>query len=302
MRLNKNTFYKILSSIIGAIFIFSAFSKLADIKHFTNIILQYEIDIFVYTIPFLIIAEIFIGVEMFFHLNIKRNSLLSIILLFFLSLIYTYGFAIKGVEDCGCFGSSLQMSAVFVFIRNVVLIFFSILIYKNTEQEKEDKFRKTIALIVLGFGVFFTGNYFRLPSNINVVKPSEPELLHKNINNTEFADSYKFDSDSTYIIFAFSYSCPHCLNSIENVKNYNHINGIDKVVFFSTGSINAKIEFNKYFNITGIPNIENRITEKTVTSFPTSFIVRNNKIVNIYVGALPSNFVFSKKYLNFTEN
>jgi len=302
MILNKNILYKIISSIIGAVFIFSAFTKLADIKHFTSIVLQYEINIFVYLIPFLIIAEIFLGVELFFNLNIKRNTLLSVILLFFLTLIYTYGFAIKGIEDCGCFSSTLQMSAIFVFIRNIILIFFSILIYKRTEQEKEDKFRKTIALIVLGFGVFFTGNYFRLPANINVAKSSEPELLHKNINNTEFANYYKFDSDSTYLIFAFSYSCPHCLNSIENVKNYNHINEIDKVVFFSTGSINAKIEFNKYFNITGIPNIENRITEKTVTSFPTSFIVRNNKITSIYVGALPSNFVFSKKYLNFTEN
>ena len=302
MKLNKNILYKLISSIVGAVYIFSAFSKLADIKHFTSIVLQYEVTIFVYAIPFLIIAEIFLGVEMLFNLNLKRNSILSVLLLTFFTLIYAYGFAVKDIEDCGCFGSSLQMSAVFVFIRNVVLIVLSLLVFKKIEKEKEDKFRKTIALVVLGFGVFFTGNYFTLPANINVNITKQHPLLHAKITDTEFADFYNFDADSTYMIFAFSYSCPHCLNSIENAKRYHELEGIDKEIFFSAGNESTKKEFFENFEIKNIQIFENRITSETVASFPTTFIVKKEKIVFIYEGALPSHFVFNKKYLNFAEN
>lgn len=302
MKLDKNILFKILSSVIGAVFIFSAFTKLADIKHFTSIVLQYEINIFVYAIPFMIIAEIFLGIEMFFNLNIKRNSLISIFLLSLFTLIYAYGFAVKNIEDCGCFGSILHISAVFVFIRNVVLIILSILVYKKSEKEKEDKFRKTVALVVLGFGVFFTGNYFTLPANMNIVDPQEPELLHKDIKQTEFGQFYNFDKDSTYMIFAFSYSCPHCLNSIENAKRYSDLEEIDKLVSFSAGSEEAKKEFFKNFKMKNIPIFENRISSATVSSFPTTFIVKNDTIIFIYKGLLPSHFVFNKKYLNFVKN
>ena len=302
MKLGKNILYKILSSVIGAVFLFSAFTKLADIKYFTSLILQYEINIFVYAIPFMIIAEIFLGVEMFFNLNIKRNSLISVFLLSFFTLIYAYGYAVKDIEDCGCFGNTLQMSAVFVFIRNVILIILSILVYKKTEKEKEDKFIKTVALIVLGFGIFFTGNYFRLPKNMSVLKPQEPELLHKDITKTEFGEHYNFDDDSTYMIFAFSYSCPHCLNSIENAKRYSDLEEIDKLIFFSAGSQESKEEFYNNFEIKNIPIFENRISSATVSSFPTTFIVRKDEIVFIYKGLLPSHFVFNRKYLKFEKN
>jgi hypothetical protein len=299
MRLNKNILFKILSSVIGAVFIFSAFSKLADIRHFTDLVLQYEINIFIYAIPFMIIAEIFLGVEMFFNLNIKRNALISVFLLSFFTLIYAYGYAVKDIEDCGCFGSTLQMSAIFVFIRNIILIVLSILVYKKTEKEKEDKFKKTIALVVLGFGIFFTGNYFRLPANMNITELQEPELLHKDITKTEFGEYYNFDADSTYMVFAFSYSCPHCLNSIENAKRFNDLEKIDKQIFFSAGSQEAKEKFFNNFEIKDIPIFENRISSTTVKSFPTTFIIKNNKIIFIYKGVLPSHFVFNRKYLNF---
>jgi len=299
MKLNKNILFKILSSVIGAVFIFSAFSKLADIRHFTDLVLQYEINIFIYAIPFMIIAEIFLGVEMFFNLNIKRNALISVFLLSFFTLIYAYGYAVKDIEDCGCFGSTLQMSAIFVFIRNIILIVFSILVYKKTEKEKEDKFKKTVALVILGFGIFFTGNYFRLPANLEIIKPEEPELLHKDITKTEFGEYYNFDADSTYMVFAFSYSCPHCLNSIENAKRFNDLEKIDKQIFFSAGSQEAKEKFFNNFDIKDIPIFENRISSATVKSFPTTFIIKNNKIIFIYKGVLPSHFVFNRKYLNF---
>ena len=302
LKKNKDLILKILSSIIGAVFILSAFTKLADIKHFTDLVLQYEINIFVYAIPFLIIAEIFIGIEMFFLLNIKRNAVLSVIILFFFTLIYAYGYAVKGIEDCGCFGSSLQMDAVFVFIRNVILIVFSLVVFKFIKPEKEDKFRKTIALIVLGFGIFFTGNYFTLPENLTENKTKTHPLLHKSITETEFAHYYSFDADSTYMLFAFSYSCSHCLNSIENAKNYHKLEGIDKEIFFSAGSNESRKDFYKFFDIGNIPIFENRISSATVNSFPTTFIVKNNKIILIYEGALPFHFVFYKKYLNFVEN
>lgn len=297
MKIDTKILVKIASIIIGAIFIISAFTKLADIKYFTDLVLQYNINIFVYTIPFLIIAEIFIGIELLFILNTKRNAILSVAMLFFLTLAYAYGYSVKGIEDCGCFGESLQVPPIFVFLRNVVLIILGLFLFKNTTENKTDKFRKTIALIILGFGIFFTGNYFKLPANMQ--KPKQHILLHQDILKTEFGNYYNFDKDSTYMVFVFSYSCSHCLNSFENAKQYSKSSHIDKEVFFVQGNQESRNDFFRYFALDNdISFFENNISGKDINSFPTTLIIKNNKIDIVYVGALPSVLIFEKKFLN----
>jgi uncharacterized membrane protein YphA (DoxX/SURF4 family) len=299
MEFKKSILLKIISSLVGSIFLFSALTKLIDIRYFTQIVSAYNIDIFVYLIPFLIILEVFLGIELLLNLNIKRNSLISLILLIGFTLLYLYGSFAKEIEDCGCFGNILKLNFINTIIKNIFMIASSVLLYIYYKTENTDKIRRTLALIVIGFGIFFAGNYFKLPANLGKTKNNDSNLQNTDISKTDFGKVYQFNKDSTYLVFAFSYTCLHCLNSIENAKTYKNINSIDNTIFYFVGDEENKAEFYKYFSFKNNTLIfENAFTSETVKSLPTTFLIKNNKVNQIFVGELPASLIFEKKFLN----
>lgn len=99
--------------------------------------------------------------------------------------------------------------------------------------------------------------------------------------------------DSTYLVFAFSYSCPHCLNSIANINEYEKLKVVDKVIGITRKKINHD-DFNQWFN-PKFTIIEIATEKKMIAKeLPTSYYIRNDSIIQIYQGEMPCAFLFDK--------
>jgi hypothetical protein len=95
----------------------------------------------------------------------------------------------------------------------------------------------------------------------------------------------------------FSYTCPHCLNSIANLKEYESSGVVDKVIGLAWGDSVVGNKFNERFN----PNfsVENISMEKLshlTTKFPTAYYIRNDSIVMEVSGELPCAYLFAKEF------
>ena len=115
----------------------------------------------------------------------------------------------------------------------------------------------------------------------------------KPIENTDLREFLTLSNDSTYFVFVFSYSCPHCYNSIENLKQYERLGVADKVLALSFTVDSTIIErFNDIFK----PNfqINNYPPEqlfRLTNQFPVSYYIQNNIVRMEIRGLLPSGYL-----------
>ena len=120
--------------IVAATFIFSGFVKLVDPlgsaykfeEYFGYDVLNMEFLI-PYALPFsifLILAEIMLGVMLLvgFAPKLTSWSLLGIIVVFLFLTWYSAYY--NKVTDCGCFGDAVKLSTWGTFYKNIVLVFF----------------------------------------------------------------------------------------------------------------------------------------------------------------------------------
>jgi len=142
----------ILRIFLGCLFIFSGLSKAID--PIANAI-QFDDYFISFRMPFmqifsmfmavvLTIVECTLGFMMLFRIKIKLTSVLYLAFMCFFFLLtawlaiaeylevhYGYNFGI--VKDCGCFGKAIKMSNLQTFLKNVVIIVPTIIvfIYRN---------------------------------------------------------------------------------------------------------------------------------------------------------------------------
>ncbi|NQV77051.1 MAG: DoxX family protein [Lutibacter sp.] len=124
--------------LVAITFIFSGFVKLVDPlgsaykfeEYFGYDVLNLEFLI-PYALPFsifLILAEIVLGVMLFMGYLPKLNtwSLLLLILVFLFLTWYSAYY--DKVTDCGCFGDAVKLSSWGTFYKNIVLVFFILIL------------------------------------------------------------------------------------------------------------------------------------------------------------------------------
>jgi len=124
--------------IVAVTFIFSGFVKLVDPlgssykfqEYFGYDVLNIEFLI-PYALPFsilLILAEIMLGVLLFLGYLPKLTvwSLLGMILVFLFLTWYSAYY--DKVTDCGCFGDAVKLSTWGTFYKNIVLLFFILIL------------------------------------------------------------------------------------------------------------------------------------------------------------------------------
>lgn len=126
--------------LIGAIFVFSALAKGLDLFAVTAKINDYA-NILNITIPgslseiggmCLIAIELIMGLCMIRGIYSKLIFYGTIILLLFF-LCLTLVVAVSGrFEDCGCFGSVYEGSPLMSFVKNVILVIFTLLTYNSS--------------------------------------------------------------------------------------------------------------------------------------------------------------------------
>ena len=217
-------------------------------------------------------------------------------LLIIFTLGYTYGLYYHEIYDCGCFGDIdfLDSLPVWLYTRNAILLAMSIFIFLypiNHVATSKDVFLTIVAMISGGCVVAYLSA--QSLQNLNGRKINEKQQLIA-ISESPLNGIIATCPDSTYLIFAFSYTCPHCLNSIANLNEYERLRIVDKVVGVARSKNDDNMEFNKWFN-TQFQIIEIAPDKKMIAKeLPTVFYIRNDSIVHVFQGEVPCAFLFDQ--------
>lgn len=147
---------------LGLIFIFSGFVKIVDplgtkykfIDYFNAMNLEFLTDIALPIAILLCVAELVLGLMIFFNLLPKLSSL-GILLFMIMFTPLTLWLAIENpVHDCGCFGDALILSNWATFGKNVVILAFSIFVFLQRNKFKPDFNLFTQSALSLIFTIF----------------------------------------------------------------------------------------------------------------------------------------------------
>ena len=293
--------------LIGIVFLVSGIGKSLAAYEFSQNMVQYGFTALRFFAPFVIAFEVFLGMLLFLNIKPKLTSLLAICFVVALSAIYLYGYFFVHIADCGCFGrfSFLNLSPFFTFLRNLVLI--SILLYIFLESNNLKKLPGISEIIIMAcilcIVCFVTGYTFSDRQNEGTQYITKGKEVNVNVTNTILGEYFSFSKDSTYFVFAFSYTCPHCINSIENLKQYGQAGVADKILALSFIKDSMAV---KEFNDILIPNfpiknIESKQFFRLTNRFPVSYYVKNNMIKMEIRGTLPNGY-WLRHQLNKLEN
>ena len=276
---------------IGLVFLVSGIAKALDVVSFSDLIVEYGFAPLRFLAPLIVLAEIVVGLFLILKIQQKRTALFSIVFLFTLTSIYTYGFVFNDIEDCGCFGKIeiLNVSPVFTYIRNIILMLMAFVVWRKRENDVVNKWS-----IIITAGVGCMVSAIMVYSYCKEDK-SDNTFVAKRLNETMLDQFVSTSKDSTYLVFAFSYTCPHCLNSIENLKQYESFGAVDKVIGLSIENPDAERKYKEIFNPKfQTKNYQSKTLFQLTRSLPKAYYIKNDSLIIEFSGELPCAYIFSE--------
>lgn len=274
----------LLRWICGMIFLVSAFSKALDTEFFAQTIADYGFSSLTFSAPIIILFEAFIGSALLASYRVKEVCILSVVFLSIISGVYVYALIFHEITDCGCFGhlAILNQSPIITLSKNLVLVLFLIIILRNYETTRNDPTASLIVIIsIIATSAFFAGNtsnHIRFPTLSDNNTDITDEMLKPYITT---------NPDSSYLVFLFSYSCPHCLNSIANLEQYKKSGMVDKIIGIAIADDERKQWFENTFHPEfDIIDVDKKLL-KVTHSFPVALFLKNGSIQLEMRGTLP---------------
>ncbi len=172
----KNTLLYISRLLVGSLLIISGVIKANDALGFSYKLIEYFTDGILgmeflqpYTLVMaasICILEILLGVALIFGLKAKLTTTLNVLMMLFFTFLTFYSAYFDKVKDCGCFGDALKLTPWESFTKDVVLLFFSVIlfllrkkIFPNKNSEDLKYILPSLILIAL-FSVGVTGWWF----------------------------------------------------------------------------------------------------------------------------------------------
>lgn len=277
--------------MVGLLFVFSAIAKACDAAALAETIVRYGFPRFSFLAPFIIVAEFLLGCLLMLRVKLRYTAPLAFAMVLFFTFVYSYALIFEGQKDCGCFGKFqvLNTRPLFFYIRNALLLI--LLIFAYLKRERYGSFSsgfRGLALVLAGAGVlsFFVGYTYQEPVSYKTTRIA--------LQDSVLSEFVETSPDSTYLVFAFSYVCPHCLNSIGNLKECARFPIADKVIGLALGD---SVMENRFFRKVFEPNfvIHNHRNEllRLTDKFPRAYYIRHDSIVLQVAGELPCPFMLS---------
>jgi uncharacterized membrane protein YphA (DoxX/SURF4 family) len=154
--------------LVGALFIVSGLIKANDAVGFSYKLVEYFTvfgtpwmnDYALITAAFVCILEIILGVAVIFGTRMVTVSWLLLLMIVFFTFLTFYSAYFNKVTDCGCFGDALKLTPWESFTKDLVLLFFVLVIFfdrKNIRHSdlKTDLTNSGIAIILIAFFSLF---------------------------------------------------------------------------------------------------------------------------------------------------
>lgn len=293
----KKNWLKILSIILGVVFLLSGFGKLNGVDAFESLIESYGFPQLAFMAPAIIIFEILLGILLVLCFRLKLLGLVSAITLLVFTIFYSYAFIVHGITDCGCFGSNpvLQSSPAMSYIRNAIMIGVSIilLIYGDNNKKHLSKYVLCLISLLLVVCAFVTGKSFRTPSMFAKPHP----MFMKPLSETRIPEYVELSSDSTYVIYVFSYDCTSCWNNMANFMNYDKDSIADRSIGFCVGGKGKKTFMNYFKPEFTIYEIDESFSDN-VKIVPTFLYIQDGIVHDIIQGQVINSRLFRDNYIN----
>ena len=247
--MKKIPLHKIAGIVLGLLFLVSAFAKAWDADAFGHMLLLYGPRWFGAFAPVIIFCEVVLGMCLLLHVRPKGAAVVADIFLLTVSAVFAYGVLFKGIQSCGCFGvleRYYTSKPWMTFARNSVFIALTLPILFAKPEKEQHLTQKLIAMLILAsVACFICGlamkKSFRLP-RMRYEKRTTPEQVMAKIQ-----DLYPFSADSTYAVYLFSFTCPHCMNSYANVAQYRQMGLVDKVLGIAVEDTEAQARFERIY-------------------------------------------------------
>ncbi|MGK9476864.1 MauE/DoxX family redox-associated membrane protein [Melioribacter sp. OK-6-Me] len=282
-----------LKFILGALFIFSAYSKAISPGLIEIILIDHGItgsrEVAALLTRLLIGFELGLGILFFLPYETRRFTLpLStfVLIIFTLYLLYTE-FILGDSQNCGCFGSILDMSPIESSLKNIVLLLLITIVYKSEKISKKNLFIPA-ATIFLSIVITFTTFPIKAAENFPFSK------------FTHFEGAGRVDlSSGEKFIAVFNTECEHCQSVAEMLAKYDKNHKLFSKIFtlyYTEGEVSVdsfktltgfdypytKIEVDDFFDLIG-------------TSPPRVYFLNNGEVKNIWDDNFEEIIEFLKK-------
>ena len=213
---------------MGAVFIFSGYTKLYPIEPFEYTfvdigIVNWQIAPFVARL--LIALEFFIGGLLLFNISLRKIAYklgISILLLFcvYLILLILYS-GNKG--NCGCFGTYIVMTPLQALIKNIIMLALFFVLYKyynGWELNKKWYFLNTVLFASTCAMPFILNTVELNYSEAYLNKPEENFKIELDslYHNAKLNSPPKDLSKGKHIIAFMSLTCPHCRIAANKIR------------------------------------------------------------------------------------
>lgn len=281
---------KCVQTTVGIIFLLSGLAKAFDADHFGNILAAYGFEQFYFAAPIIVFAELLVGLALIFDIVPRYAAFAGIMMIAVFTGAYSYGLIFAGIRDCGCFGriAFLNSSPTGLYIRNSILAAALFFIARQRCTENALSLIAAVCMCLVFTGGFICGNTF---SRVSVRFGSDKRFTPIALAQHPLQKFVKTDRDSTYMITVFSYTCPHCINSIGNIEQYERFGVVDAVIGLCVENPNAETAFKEKFQ-PKFRTLNYSMDELTELSYelPISYIIRNDSIAGIISGEVPSAY------------
>ena len=174
----KNIIACVCRVVLGLTFVFSGFVKTIDpwgtalkIGEYLNVYGVGQIlgDGRIWLAIAVCAAELVLGLMLVFNVKMRLTSIAALVVMAFFFVVTLLSATVLPVEECGCFGDALHLSAWASFGKNVVLLVLAIVVWWSVRQRGENILPITgrdwiptavFASVSVGLGLFC---YLHLP-------------------------------------------------------------------------------------------------------------------------------------------
>lgn len=287
----KKIAFVILSVLLGAVFILSAYTKLYPIEPFEYTFVDLGIANWKLA-PF--IARFFIGLEFFigalFILNIRVKATCKIAggaLIFFSLYLLGLIFIVGNKGNCGCFGNYFFMTPLQALIKNAIMLLIIVVLYKKHDGFKFRGVNILFYILVIAA--------FVLPHMLNYVDFSYSQAYlfkHDKDFKLELDSLYNHAEVNTppqslrtgkHVIAFMSLTCPHCRVASKKMKIMKDRNPNISIYFVLNGDEEMLAPFFEDTKAKNIPFcilLGKSFVFLAGTEMPSIYLVNNGVVEN----------------------
>jgi uncharacterized membrane protein YphA (DoxX/SURF4 family) len=227
--MQQRLFQKIIVSILciftGAVFIFSAISKIPTLEQFGWTIVETTFlnwTVAEWTARLLIGFEFFLGILFIAHLRLKKIAIpfslfiLSIFTIYLLLVIKSTG----NSGNCGCFGEVVAMTPLQSVYKNIVLIVL-IIIIAFFQREWDFKYSIWAIAILLGITLAIPiivnppESIYIYEKQADITQPIPLSILYQSEKNTPPTIELR---KGKHIISFMSLTCEYCRKAAKRIR------------------------------------------------------------------------------------